>query len=58
MGNPATLSSILRWEGAIGDAKADISDLYNTVVEDLALTFWIEDPHGDERTLSAPIVAI
>jgi hypothetical protein len=44
--------------GAIGDAKADISDLYNTVVDDLALTFTIEDPHGDGRTLSAPIAAI
>jgi hypothetical protein len=44
--------------GAIGDAKADISDLYNTVVEDLALMFRIEDPHGDVRTLSAPIAAI
>jgi hypothetical protein len=43
---------------AINDAKIDISDLYNTVVEDLALTFRIEDPHGDERTLSAPIAAI
>jgi hypothetical protein len=44
--------------GAIRDAKADISDLYNTVVDDLALTFTIEDPHGDNRTLSAPIAAI
>jgi hypothetical protein len=44
--------------GAIGDAKIKIDDLYNTVVEDLALTFTIEDPHGDDRTLSAPIAAI
>jgi hypothetical protein len=44
--------------GAIRDAEADIDDLYNTVVDDLALTFRIEDPHGDERTLSAPIAAI
>jgi hypothetical protein len=44
--------------GAIRDARADISDLYNTVVDDLALTFTIEDPHGDDRTLSAPIAAI
>jgi hypothetical protein len=43
---------------AIRDAKADISDLYNTVVDDLALTFTIEDPQGDDRTLSAPIAAI
>jgi hypothetical protein len=43
---------------AIRDAKADIDDLYNTVVEDLALTFRIDDPSGDERTLSAPIAAI
>ncbi|KFG69508.1 hypothetical protein [Microvirga sp. BSC39] len=45
-------------EGAIGEAKTDISDLHNTVVEDLALMFRIEDPHGDEKTLSAPITAI
>lgn len=32
--------------GAIRDAKADISDLYNTVMDDLALTFTIEDPQG------------
>jgi hypothetical protein len=44
--------------GAIRDAEANIDDLYNTVVEDLALTFRIEDPSGDERTLSAPIAAI
>jgi hypothetical protein len=37
--------------GAIRDAEADIDDLYNTVVEDLAPTFRIEDPRGDERTL-------
>ncbi|WP_114947270.1 hypothetical protein [Microvirga calopogonii] len=44
--------------GAIGDANVKIDDLYNTVVEDLALMFTIEDPHGDSRTLSAPIAAI
>lgn len=43
---------------AIGDAKVKIDDLYNTVVEDLAVMFAIEDPHGDDRTLSAPIAAI
>jgi hypothetical protein len=43
---------------AINDAKVNVEDLYNTVMEDLALTFRIEDPHGDERTLSAPIAAI
>jgi hypothetical protein len=43
---------------AINDAKVNVEDLYNTVVEDLALTFPIEDPHGDERMLSAPIAAI
>jgi hypothetical protein len=43
---------------AIRDAEANIDDVYNTVVEDLALTFRIEDPNGGERTLSAPIAAI
>jgi hypothetical protein len=43
---------------AIRDAKVEIDDLYNSVLEDLALMFRIEDPQGDDRTLSAPIAAI
>lgn len=38
--------------------EANIQDLYDSVVDDLALTFTIEDPQGGGRTLSAPIAAI
>jgi len=37
---------------------AEIDDLLNTVVDDLALTFTIRNPHGNRRTLTVPIPAI
>jgi hypothetical protein len=38
--------------------NADFDDLYDTIVEDLALKFSIVDPKGGGRSLTAPISAI